>query len=268
MSETQPPGDRAIRPEDPSIFEAIRVDLGMLHARWMSLVFPRQLGSAHSVLGRWKPKTTGGMIQYRLWGLVGGLIIALVYPLAVVGLAIRFYSAKIDRSAASLGLLGVFVLSIIVWGALTVVARFRFSFEGFIAVAAAGGVATLSAVLAYGFSRVGGRGSTVLLAYPFAVTAIFLPPVVAAFYSPTLAAVVFPNTQQLSTWFLVNVFDPIGLGNALRYRFSFDSNWSYVGMWFALAIPVGWLLGVLVTLADLVRPSTRTPEEEEPTAAS
>jgi TRAP-type C4-dicarboxylate transport system permease small subunit len=28
-------------------------------------------------------------------------------------------------------------------------------------------------------------------------------------------------------------------------------------MWFGLAVPVGWVLGILVSLANLVRPSGR-----------
>ena len=56
-------------------------------------------------------------------------------------------------------------------------------------VAAAGGVATVAAGLAVVLSRRGGRLTSVLLAYPAAMTALFLPPVVAALYSPALAGV-------------------------------------------------------------------------------
>jgi hypothetical protein len=37
---------------------------------------------------------------------------------------------------------------------------------------------------------------------------------------------------------------------------NFDrQGWAYAIMWFCIAVPVGWILGGLVTLADLVRPA-------------
>ena len=30
---------------------------------------------------------------------------------------------------------------------------------------------------------------------------------------------------------------------------------TYVLLWFGISVPVGWLLGTVVTLADLVRPA-------------
>ena len=252
-----PPGDRATRPSQPGLGEAIRIDLVRIHDGWMGLVFPRQTTAAHSVLGKWRPRTTGDRIKYRCWQLLGMVALTIAYPLAVVGFATRFYTRRIDRTAASIGILGVVLLSVVLWGSLTAAAYLRnFSFEGLVAVAAAGGVATVSAVLAMTFARVGGRVTTVVLAYPFAVTAIFLPPVVAALYSPSLAAVVFPSSQSLAVWVLDNVLDLYGLNEAIRYYFDLEGL-AYVGMWFAIAVPVGWALGLLVTLANVVRPSGR-----------
>jgi hypothetical protein len=139
------------------------------------------------------------------------------------------------------------------------VARIRFSTEGFLAVAAAGTVAVLSTVLALVFSRIGGRLTTVLLAYPFGVVAVFLPPVVAALYSPTLAAVVFPGSESFAVWLLDNVLVVGDLNARLRARFELVG-YAYVGMWAGLAVPVGWLFGFVVTLANLVRP---TEEEDD-----
>lgn len=256
MSE-DPPGDRTTRTSRPGLGEAIRIDVVRLHDGWMGLVFPRQTTAAHSVLGKWKPRTTGDTVKYRLWQVVGILAIAVAYPLAVLGFATRFYTSRIDRTAASIGILGVVLLSVVLWGGLTAAAYLRdFSFEGLVAVAAAGGVATLSAVLAMGFARLGGRGTTVILAYPFAVTAIFLPPVVAALYSPALASVVFPSSQSIAIWVLDNALDWYGINDAIRYYFDLKGL-AYVGMWFAFAVPVGWVLGLLVSLANVVRPSGR-----------
>jgi hypothetical protein len=132
------PGDRSAETNTSGILAAIRVDLARLHTAWMSILFPRQRQGAHSVLGKWTPGTTLGMIKYRIWGAIGMVLLAVLYPLTVLGFATRFYTRRIDRSAASIGLVGVLVLSILVWGGLTVLARVRFSFDGFVAVAAAG----------------------------------------------------------------------------------------------------------------------------------
>jgi hypothetical protein len=63
-------------------------------------------------------------------------------------------------------------------------------------VVVAGVAATVSAVLSRVFTR-GGRLVSVLVGYPFAVTALLLPPVVAAMFSPALAEVVLPGSYTV-----------------------------------------------------------------------
>lgn len=250
---------------NPGLLAAIRIDLNRLYAAWMGLLYPRQRRDAHSVLGKWTPETTFGMVKYRAWGAFGVVLITIIYPLTVLGFAVRFHVRRIDRSAASVGVLGVVLLSVLLWGGLTVLARIRFSFEGFVAVAAAGLVAIVSAILARLFTR-GGRVVSVALGYPFAMTAIFLPPVVAGLYSPTLADVVFSGSTVLAKWLLDNVLYIGGLNTLIRGYFDLKGL-AYVAMWFAIAFPVGWLLGILVALADLVRPSEQTANSEEGSTA-
>lgn len=239
--------------ERNGVVDGIRVDLVALHESWMQLVFPRQRGRAHSVLGKWKPTTTADRIKYRTWGAIGVPLIAVLYPLALLGFATRFYTRRIDSGVTRIGAFGVLLVGVVVWGALTALARVQFSTEGFLAVAAASITAIVASLLAYGFLRIGGRGTTVLLAYPFAMTAIFLPPVVAALYSPTVADTVLPGSLDLATWFLDNVAPP-RLAAFLRAEYDLEGV-AYVIMWFAIAVPVGWLLGAVVTLADVVRPN-------------
>ena len=227
----------------------------------MELIYPRQRSTAHSVLGKWTPSTTTGWAAYRTWAAVGALVVALLYPAVLAGFATRFYTRRINRTAASIGLLGVVGVSMLAWGSLTAVAHFRFSTQGFVAVLAAGVVATVAAAAAVLFARIDGRATTVAFAYPAAMTGLFLPPVVAALYSPTLGAIVFPGSTEIAIWLLDNVLAVAGLDQALRARFTL-SGIAYVGMWFAIAVPLGWALGLLVTLADAVRP---TPGET-PTA--
>ncbi|MCO8254000.1 hypothetical protein NKF26_09325 [Haladaptatus sp. AB618] len=237
------------------LIDAIRYDIAQLHTGWMALFFPRQRQQSHSVLGKWRPQSTSGKVAYSGWSIVGSFIVALLYPFVLFGFATRYYTSKIDRTAASLGVLGVILLSAVVWGGLAALAKYRFSTEGFYAVAAAGGVATVAAALAYLTSRYGGRITTVLFAYPFGMTAIFLPPVVAALYSPTLSNVIFPNSTNLAVWLLDNVLTYRNIDEVLRARFNLEG-FAYVGMWFGIAVPVGWVLGFLVTLANLMRPKS------------
>jgi len=236
----------------PGLLGAVRIDMLRLHETWMEVVFPRQLDPGH-VLGKWKPETTLQKVGYYLWATIGMLPVLLGYPLLLVGFGTRYYASKLNSAAARLGILGAIFLSVVVWGALTVVARFQLSFEGFTAVFAASAVATVAAAAAVLFTRVGGRLTSVLLAYPSAMTALFLPPVVAALYLPALARIIFPNSEQLAIIILDSVLFIGGLNEVLRDQFALEGV-GYALMWFALAIPLGWGLGVLVTFANLVRP--------------
>ncbi|WP_224447377.1 hypothetical protein [Haloprofundus salilacus] len=240
----------------PGLVGAIRIDLVRLHETWMELVFPRQLDAGRSVIGKWKPQTGPQRAAYSVWSALGVPLVALAYPLLLLGFATRFYAKRLDSAGARLGLVGVVLLSVVVWGALTAFARYQFSTNGFLAVLAASLVATLSAALAVVFSRVGGRGTSVLFAYPSVMTALFLPPVVAALYSPTLSEIVFPGSQTVAIWLLDNVLAIGGLDQFLRERFTLEG-FAYVLMWFGVAVPLGWLLGIVVALADIVRPRRR-----------
>ncbi|MDL5361920.1 hypothetical protein [Halalkalicoccus sp. NIPERK01] len=244
----------AVRSHRSGTVGAIRLDLKRLHESWMELFFPRQRGGAHSVLGKWTPSTTSGRVAYGGWAGLGAFVVALLYPLVVVGFALRYYTRRIDRAAASLGVAGVVGLSTLVWGGLTIVAHLQFSRRGFVAVAAAAVVATAAAAAAVAFSRAGGRGTTIVLAYPSAMTALFLPPVVAALFSVTLGSVVFPGSTELAIRLLDGPLAAAGASEFLRDNYTLEGA-AYVAMWFAIAVPVGWLLGCVVTLANLVRPS-------------
>lgn len=232
----------------------VRYDVKRLHESWMELFFPRQRATEGTVLGKWKPSTTPSRAAYRAWATFGALVVGLLYPLVLLGFASRYYTRRIDGTAARLGVFGVVVLSLVIWGGLAALARLRFSTSGFIAVTAAGVAATVAAALAYVTSRYGGRVSTVAFAYPFGMTALFLPPVVAALYSPTLSSVIFPKSTTIAKWVLDHLLAAGGINDYLRTRYDLKGL-AYVGMWFAIAVPLGWLVGSVVSLANLVRPS-------------
>ena len=237
-----------------SVVAGLKYDLRRMHETWMELVYPRQRGAADTVLGKWQPDTQGGMALYKLWSAIGVPVIGLVYPFVLLGAMLRFGARGFDSASTRLGLVGVILVSIVIWGALAALGRFGMNLRagGFIALVAAGAVATISAALALTFKRVGGRAVTVALAYPFGVTAIFLPPVVAALYSPAIADLVIPGSDNLASWLLDNLAFG-GIGEYLVENFDRDG-FAYVIIWFGISIPIGWVLGLLVTLADLVRP--------------
>jgi len=234
---------------------AVRHDLHTLLTGWRGLLFDRHRRS-HPVAGRWRPTTPGRRLAFWAWTAVGVPLIAVVYPLAVLGFATRVIARRLDWAAGAIGVLAVIAGLALVWGGLTVVAWVRFPTSGFLAVLAASIVATVSAALAWEASRVDGRPVTVLVAYPFAIAAIFLPPVTAALVAPSLGELILPGSESLAVWLLENPLAVGGVDEFLRREFTL-ANLGYIGMWFGLAVPVGWFLGGLVTLANAIRP---TPE--------
>ncbi|MFC7020035.1 MULTISPECIES: hypothetical protein [Haloarcula] len=238
------------------IVGAMRFDLRRLHETWMELVYPRQRGARDTVLGTWTPDSQAGMLLYRAWAALGMPVVAIIYPLVLFGTVVRFQTRRIGGTATRLGLVGVVVLSLLVWGGLVALARFELDLiaGGFTAIAIAGGVATLSAALAVGFRSVGGRATTVLLAFPLAMTAIFLPPVVAALFSTAVAQVVLPGSDALARYILFDLLDSNRIAQFFVQNFEREGA-AYVLMWLGFSFPVGWLLGLLVTLADVVRPT-------------
>lgn len=244
-----------------ALVRGIRVDLRYLHDVWMGAVFPRQRLGAHNVLGRWRPQTTTGKVTYWGWYALGGPVVFLLYPFVLFGFMIRFYARGLGSTARRIGMLGVVLLVALAWGSLATVAFLQLPQDSFIAVAAAAGVATISAALAFATARVGGRGTTVLFAYPFAMTALFLPPVVAALVTPMLEPYVLDPSYDFAVWLLNNPLAVGGINDFLWDNFTLEGA-AYAGMWIGIAFPVGWLLGILVTLADLVRPKRGSPGQQ------
>ncbi|MFC6989134.1 hypothetical protein ACFQJD_11220 [Haloplanus sp. GCM10025708] len=152
-----------------------------------------------------------------------------------------------------MGLLAIVAAVAVAWSALTALAWGNLPAAGFKAVLTASVVATASAGLAWGTARVGGRRLTLLAAYPFVVAAIFLPPVTAALFSPTLGEVILPRSTSIAAWILDNVLVVGDLNAVVRQQFDL-SGFAFVAMWSGFAVPIGWGLGLLVTFANAVRP--------------
>ncbi|MDZ5811125.1 hypothetical protein U4E84_07170 [Halorubrum sp. AD140] len=244
-----------------SLAEALLLDIVRLHETWMEIVFPRQLDPS-AVLGKWKPETAVQTAGYYLWAALGAPLVAVVYPLLLVGFATRYYASKLDSAVARFGVLGAVLVATLVWGSLTLVAHLQLPTDVMLGIGGASVVAVVSAGLAAGFSKVGGRFVSVLLAYPFAMTAIFLPPVVAALLTPSISGFVLDPSYALAVWILDTILAVGGINETLRAAFdleTFGDQWGvaglgYVLMWVGISVPLGWFLGLLVALADLIRP--------------
>ncbi|OAQ52477.1 hypothetical protein HTG_12710 [Natrinema mahii] len=240
---------------------AVRADVQRLHGAWMEIVFPRQRGRGHSVMGKWQPESLPQKVAYHAWSALGIVGLLLLYPLTVLGLATRYYAAKLDSTRTRLGIVGVTGIALLGWGLLTIawgamsyMEQVDIPLEAVLAVAAASGVATVATALAATATKVGGRGTTVVFAYPFAMTALFLPPVIAALVTPSLHPYILDPSYEFAAWALDNVLVVGGLNEFLRSNFTLEGA-AYAGMWLGISFPLGWFFGIVVALANLVRPS-------------
>ncbi len=243
------------------IVSAIKADLRFLHESWMELLFQQQRGGGHPVLGRYRPKSTPRRLFYYFWAITGIPVSVLVYPFVVIGFLIRVTTMTFSQTAARLGLLGVTILVGVVWGLLAVLAFFQLEMTEFLAVFAAAVVATVSAAASVLAHDHGGRATTVAFAYPFGMTAIFLPPIVAAVLWDPLGDILLPASNQLAIIILDDFLFVFGLNELIREAFDLEGV-GFIGMWLALSFLIGWVLGTLVTLADAVRP--REEEGQRP----
>lgn len=240
---------------EQGLVDAIKYDIRVLHETWMEMLFPRQRNAEGTVLGKWKPEETGEVVKYKLWYYIGVPLISILYPMVLFGYFFRYQTRKINVTATRLGFFGVVLVFSILWGGLTAVVFFQLQETlepgAVTGIGAASIVAVVASALSYGFWRLGGRFTTVLLAYPFAMTALFLPPVVAALFYEPLGEVIIGEGDDLFTWAFET--GPESITDPLGERFDRDEN-AHAIIWFVISFPVGWILGFLVTLADLIRP--------------
>jgi hypothetical protein len=241
---------------EQGLADAIRFDLRRMHETWMEVFYPRQRDAEHTVLGKWTPDQGIQVYLYRLWSALGVPVVGVLYPIVLFGYFVRFQTRRVNVTATRLGFVGVILLFVVLWGALSVLVAFPLEGQidggGVTAIIVASAVAVLSSALAFGFWLLDGRPITIFFAYPFAMTAIFLPPVVAALFSETLAEIILTRSDSLASWSLDQM--PTLVESYLAENFERDE-FAHVIIWFVVSIPVGWILGIVVTLADIVRPT-------------
>lgn len=239
-------------PTDSDLVAAVKTDLGRLLTGWRSLLFSME-SAAHPVRGRWRPETTRERLAFWLWSALGAALIGFTYPFAVAGFWVRYATRRLNQIATGLGFVAIVAVVAVAWGALTALAWGGFPAAGFKAVLTASVVATLSAGLAWVTARTGGRRLTLLATSPLVVAAVFLPPVTAALFSPTLGEIILPRSTSLAEWILDNVLFVGNLSTVIRRQFDL-SGVAFVAMWSGLAVPIGWGLSLLVVFANAVRP--------------
>lgn len=230
----------------------VRDDIRAFHRLWMDLAFGQKRREESDLMGRWKPQSPALRLAYVVWSGAGYAFIFLLYPFAFLAFLLRASATKIDRTAATLGFLGVFVTTLIVWGGLSTAAYVHLPWEGFLGVAAATVTAAVSSVVALLAARTAGRMVTVAVSYPFAINVFVLPPFVTALHSDSVSAALFPASYDIAVWILDNILWVGGLNEMLRTAFTLEGVY-HVGMWFAIAFPVGWSLGLVVTVAAAVQ---------------
>ena len=89
------------------IAAAVRFDLKRMHETWMEFIYPRQRSVEGTVLGKWQPDGGLSLVLYRLWSIVGAPVVALVYPLVLLGYFVRFQTRRLNTTALSIGFVGV-----------------------------------------------------------------------------------------------------------------------------------------------------------------
>lgn len=240
---------------ESGVLETLQAELVALHTGWMALAFPRQHPRPDFVLGRWRPSTAIGWFQYLAWGLVGLVVVGLLYPIGLLGTPIRAVVRRLGRLADAWGLAGVVWSLAVLAGVAAAVVWFWVCRPVATVIAVAVGIAVLAAALAVTAVQVRGRPTTVAVAYPLGLVAVGLIP----------AAVVTVRTgrperliqHELATALGALEATPV-VGPALSFEPSVVGNRPAVlAALTANGIVLGWVAGVLVVLTDLARPADR-----------
>lgn len=128
----------------------------------------------------------------------------------------------------------------VIWSLGLIYGSVRLGPSGFVSLFGASIIAIVSAALMVLFALAPGRKNTVVLAYPFAVNAILLPPIVIAIYEPVLSFI-WDWSELVAIFFLNEIVGIFGYDTTLRENFEMTEQ-RYLLMWFILAYPIGWTL--------------------------
>lgn len=216
----------------------------------MSAIFDDQK-QPHPVAGVKMPKGRVQMSIYLIWSFLGYPASVAGYLLAVVGNILKIFVDRIVSKADDWGISSVFLLLLLLWVSIGVAVLYFYQQEDAIAFALSSTIGLLSLIIAFVAREIGSSKTTVLVAYPAAYTAIFLPPVSAALIVPEIASTVLPLSTDVANYILNSaiVFD--SLEDSLRSTFNLIG-FSHLILWTAISVTLGWFTGICVKSAELV----------------
>jgi hypothetical protein len=228
---------------------SIQRDIKTVHSYWMSTLFDNQ-NQTHPVAGKKIPTDKLQMSIYFIWSGLGYPVSVIGYLLAVVGNVIKIFVDRIVSKADEWGISSVFVLALLSWMIVGVVVFYLYGQEDAIAFAVSSTISLLFLIISFVSREIASVKTTVVIAYPAAYTAVFLPPVSAALIVPEIASTVFPLSTDVANYILNSlVFD--SLENFLRSTFNLIG-FSHLILWSAISVTLGWLTGISVKSAELV----------------
>jgi len=138
----------------------------------------------------------------------------------------------------------VTVAATVIWGLSVVYGAMAFDTSGLISLIFASLIAIVSASLAVLFFLSPGKVKTIVLAYPFTLNVVLLPPIVIAINEPRLAFLL-DNSILVAEFLLQNYASVLGVESWLRSTFNLQGSY-FILMWFAISIPLGWFMGTTV----------------------
>lgn len=229
---------------------SIRRDIKTVHAYWISILFEKK-NRPHPVAEEDIPTNRVQMSIYIIWSVLGYPVSVIGYLLAIAGNIIKIFVDRIVSKADDLGISNVFIFALIAWMIIGIVVFYLYGQEDAIAFAISSIISLLFLIISFVSREIGSAKTTVIISYPAAYTAVFLPPVSAALIVPEIASLVFPLSVDVVNYILdlPIVFD--ALENYLRSTFNLEGV-SHLILWTLISVTLGWFTGISVKSAELV----------------
>lgn len=227
-------------------------DARILHNYWMDMLYKRHT-DPHPVVGKYRPEEKIELAVYHIWSVIGIGFVMLAYPISYVGILTKIYCVdKVTGFVESHGIVKSLILLGVLWTTLSGLSYLFQPTETTYAVVASSVVAMVSAIVSYLCYVTGDNRIKVALGYPAAYTAILLPPVVFSVLSPIFGESILELTTDIAVYLQNTVAKPIGLRQFFSDNFDLVGI-SYVILWLNFSFVLGWITGIPVQLAKIIR---------------
>lgn len=229
----------------------IITDIKKLHGVWMGILFSKY-NDPHPVIGKYQPEGTIKKILYWFWAIIGIVTTVLSYPIVLVGLVLRIFTTSIAKVGTKLGITKTISMMAIVWASMIAGITYQYGFDNTLVLSISASIALVSLLISFYSYRNGGRKTTIIISYPAAYTAIFLPPVTAAILAP-FGDPIINQSIRVAEYMLINWASTIGMEEWIRTNFELTGIYHAV-MWFVISTIVGWITGLFIVISELIRP--------------